>query len=131
MRQTAKLLRDRASDYARTMALEMGKPLRDGSPKRRSAQRHAISMEHAAHFLAREPVATEACSSFVTFNLLGVVLAVMPWNFPFWQVFRFAAPTLMAGNAPCSNTRRTCRRARWRSKRCSTKPDSRRTCSAR
>jgi succinate-semialdehyde dehydrogenase / glutarate-semialdehyde dehydrogenase len=55
--------------------------------------------EHAAGFLARETVPTEARSSFVTFNPLGVVLAVMPWNFPFWQVFRFAAPGLMAGNA--------------------------------
>src|SRR4029453_3293422 len=50
-------------------------------------------------FLALEPVATDARKSFVTFNPLGVVLAVMPWNFPFWQVFRFSPPGLIAGNA--------------------------------
>jgi succinate-semialdehyde dehydrogenase / glutarate-semialdehyde dehydrogenase len=99
MRQTAKLLRERASDYARTMALEMGKPLRDGiAEAQKCATACDFYAEHAARFLAREPVVTEARSSFVTFNPLGVVLAVMPWNFPFWQVFRFAAPALMAGN---------------------------------
>ena len=100
MRQAAKLLRDRAGDYARTMALEMGKPLRDGiAEAQKCATACDFYAEHAERFLAREPIATEARSSFVTFNPLGVVLAVMPWNFPFWQVFRFAAPTLMAGNA--------------------------------
>ena len=100
MRQAAKLLRDRAGDYARTMALEMGKPLRDGiAEAQKCATACDFYAENAARFLAREPIATEARSSFVTFNPLGVVLAVMPWNFPFWQVFRFAAPALMAGNA--------------------------------
>jgi hypothetical protein len=78
----------------------MGKPLRDGVAE---AQKCAFACDfyadNAARFLAREPVATEARASFVTFNPIGVVLAVMPWNFPFWQVFRFAAPGLMAGNA--------------------------------
>ncbi|HXK93193.1 MAG TPA: NAD-dependent succinate-semialdehyde dehydrogenase, partial [bacterium] len=55
--------------------------------------------ENAEKFLAPEPAATEASKSYVTFQPIGVVLAVMPWNFPFWQVFRFAAPALMAGNA--------------------------------
>src|SRR6202040_2649970 len=55
--------------------------------------------ENAERFLAPEPVATEARKSYVAFNPLGVVLAIMPWNFPFWQVFRFAAPGLMAGDA--------------------------------
>src|SRR5216110_16799 len=55
--------------------------------------------EHAARFLAEEPRETDAARSYVRFDPLGPVLAVMPWNFPFWQVFRFAAPALMAGNA--------------------------------
>lgn len=100
LRAAAQLLRTQAESLARLMAHEMGKPVRDGSAE---VQKCAVCCEyfadHAAHMLAREPVATEARSSFVTFNPLGVVLAVMPWNFPFWQVFRFAAPALMAGNA--------------------------------
>ncbi|MBW8718757.1 MAG: NAD-dependent succinate-semialdehyde dehydrogenase, partial [Variovorax paradoxus] len=86
--------------WGRLMAREMGKPLRDGIAE---AQKCAACCEffadNAARLLAREPADTEARTSFVTFNPLGVVLAVMPWNFPFWQVFRFAAPALMAGNA--------------------------------
>src|SRR5881628_3006392 len=100
MRKAAEILRAEASEFARLMAREMGKPVRDGVAE---AQKCALGCEfyadHAARFLAQESVATDARSSFVTFNPLGVVLAVMPWNFPFWQVFRFAAPALMAGNA--------------------------------
>ena len=100
MRKAAEMLRAEAGDYARLMAREMGKPVRDGVGE---AQKCALACdfyaENAERFLAREPVATDARNSFVTFNPLGVVLAVMPWNFPFWQVFRFAAPGLMAGNA--------------------------------
>ena len=54
--------------------------------------------ENAARFLAPEPVATDAAKSFIRYEPLGPVLAIMPWNFPFWQFFRFAAPALMAGN---------------------------------
>src|SRR6478672_13131238 len=100
MRKAASLLRRNARDFAHLMAREMGKPVRDGIAE---AQKCALACEffadHAAKLLAREPVETDARASFVTFNPLGVVLAVMPWNFPFWQVFRFAAPGLMAGNA--------------------------------
>jgi succinate-semialdehyde dehydrogenase/glutarate-semialdehyde dehydrogenase len=100
MRAAAQILRTRADAYARLMAEEMGKPLRDGIAE---AQKCALGCDfyadNAARFLAREPVETEARASFVTFNPLGVVLAIMPWNFPFWQVFRFATPALMAGNA--------------------------------
>jgi succinate-semialdehyde dehydrogenase / glutarate-semialdehyde dehydrogenase len=100
LRAAAQILRTKAEAWARLMAREMGKPLRDGIAE---ALKCALCCEYfadnAAQMLAREPVKTEARTSFVTFNPLGVVLAVMPWNFPFWQVFRFAAPALMAGNA--------------------------------
>ena len=100
MRNAAGVLRADAREYARLMAEEMGKPIRDGIAE---AQKCAAGCdyyaENAERFLAPEPVRTEAHKSFVAFNPLGVVLAVMPWNFPFWQVFRFAAPGLMAGNA--------------------------------
>ncbi|MGZ5094597.1 MAG: NAD-dependent succinate-semialdehyde dehydrogenase [Burkholderiales bacterium] len=100
MRAAAQVLRNKAETYARLMAQEMGKPVRDGIAE---AQKCAVGCEfyadNAERFLAREPVKTEARESFVAFNPIGVVLGVMPWNFPFWQVFRFGAPTLMAGNA--------------------------------
>jgi len=100
MRKAAEILRKEARDFAHLMAREMGKPVRDGvAEAQKCATACDFFAEHAAKFLAREVVKTEARSSFVTFNPLGVVLAVMPWNFPFWQVFRFAAPSLMAGNA--------------------------------
>ncbi|MGH6737564.1 MAG: aldehyde dehydrogenase family protein, partial [Casimicrobiaceae bacterium] len=100
MRKAAQILRAEAHDHARLMAREMGKPVKDGIAE---VQKCALGCDfyadNAARFLERETIATDARKSFVTFNPLGVVLAVMPWNFPFWQVFRFAAPGLMAGNA--------------------------------
>jgi succinate-semialdehyde dehydrogenase/glutarate-semialdehyde dehydrogenase len=100
MRQAAQVLRSNAAEYAQLMAEEMGKPMRAGAAE---VQKCALGCdyyaENAERFLAPEVVKTEARKSFVTFQPLGVVLAVMPWNFPFWQVFRFAAPGLMAGNA--------------------------------
>jgi succinate-semialdehyde dehydrogenase / glutarate-semialdehyde dehydrogenase len=100
MRQAAQVLRSNAAEYARLMADEMGKPVRDGVAE---VQKCAVGCdyyaENAERLLAPEMVKTEARKSFVTFQPLGVVLAVMPWNFPFWQVFRFAGPALMAGNA--------------------------------
>jgi len=99
LRVAAELLRTNAARYAGLMADEMGKPLAQGEAE---AQKCAwvceYYAEHAERFLAPEPVATDATMSFVTFQPLGLVLAVMPWNFPFWQVLRFAAPALMAGN---------------------------------
>ena len=99
LRRAGALLRERQDALAHLMALEMGKPLRDG---RAEAQKCAACCdyyaEHAAGFLADEAVKTDAGRSFISYAPLGVVLAVMPWNFPLWQVVRFAAPALMAGN---------------------------------
>src|SRR3989441_5185106 len=100
MRRAADVLRGNAREYAHLMAVEMGKPIRDGIAEiQKCAGGCDYYAENAERFLAPEPVQTQARKSFVAFNPLGVVLAVMPWNFPFWQVFRFAAPGLMAGNA--------------------------------
>ena len=99
LRRAAALLRERQDELARLMALEMGKPLRDG---RAEAQKCATCCEyyaaHGATFLADEPAATDATRSWLRYQPLGVVLAIMPWNFPLWQAVRFAAPALMAGN---------------------------------
>jgi succinate-semialdehyde dehydrogenase/glutarate-semialdehyde dehydrogenase len=100
MRKLASLIEDETEELARLMTLEMGKPIRAA---RAEAQKCATACrfyaENAAKFLTSEAVPTEASSSYVRFDPLGVVLAVMPWNFPLWQVFRFLAPALMAGNA--------------------------------
>jgi len=100
MRAAAQELRARKAEYAMTMTREMGKPI---SQAEAEVEKCAVTCdyyaEHAAALLAEQPRETEAARSYVRFDPLGVVLAVMPWNFPFWQVFRFAAPGLMAGNA--------------------------------
>jgi succinate-semialdehyde dehydrogenase/glutarate-semialdehyde dehydrogenase len=100
MRRAAAILRERKAAYARTMALEMGKPLAQGEAEvDKCAWACEYYAEHAEAMLARQPRETDASASYVRFDPLGPVLAVMPWNFPFWQVIRFAAPALMAGNA--------------------------------
>ncbi|MFA4947034.1 MAG: NAD-dependent succinate-semialdehyde dehydrogenase [Candidatus Krumholzibacteriia bacterium] len=100
MTKAAAILRSRSEEFARLMALEMGKPVRQGRAEiEKCAWVCEYYAERAASFLEPETIATEARKSFVTYQPLGVVLAVMPWNFPFWQVLRFAAPALMAGNA--------------------------------
>jgi len=95
----AGLLRQRRQELAELMTSEMGKPI---AQSRAEVDKCAwvcdYYAENAASFLAAEQIATDARKSFVAFEPLGVVLAVMPWNFPLWQVFRFAAPALMAGN---------------------------------
>lgn len=99
MRCAGNILRERLGEYSELMALEMGKPLKEGCAEiLKCAQVCDYYADHAAEFLKPEPVQTDATTSFVSFQPLGVILAVMPWNFPFWQVFRFAAPALMAGN---------------------------------
>src|SRR6266404_4474267 len=100
LREVARVLGAKKVEYARLMALEMGKPVAQGEAEvEKCAWGCEYYAEHAARFLAPEPRETDAARSYVRFDPLGPVLAVMPWNFPFWQVFRFAAPALMAGNA--------------------------------
>ncbi|HZZ91885.1 MAG TPA: NAD-dependent succinate-semialdehyde dehydrogenase [Usitatibacter sp.] len=99
MRKTAGILRDRKDELARLMASEMGKPLRQGAAEvEKCAWVCEFYAENAERFLADEDVKSNARRSYVAYRPLGVVLAVMPWNFPLWQVYRFAAPGLMAGN---------------------------------
>ena len=99
MRAAADLLEQDAHALGRLITLEMGRPIAPAIDEiLKSARGCRYYAEHAARFLAEEELATEAARSYVRYEPLGVVLAVMPWNFPFWQVFRFAAPALMAGN---------------------------------
>jgi succinate-semialdehyde dehydrogenase/glutarate-semialdehyde dehydrogenase len=99
MIRVADLLRDRAADYGRLMTEEMGKPVAAGEAEvDKCAWVCDFYAEHAERFLAAEAVATDASRSGIRYEPLGPVLAIMPWNFPFWQHFRFAAPALMAGN---------------------------------
>ena len=100
LKNAAGVLRNKKEEFARLMTLEMGKPI---SQSRAEVEKCAwvcdYYAENADKFLSDEIIVTDAKKSFVTFQPLGVVLAIMPWNFPFWQVFRFASPGLMAGNA--------------------------------
>ena len=98
--RAATLLEERAEELAVLMALEMGKPVTVGQGEARKCAwvcRHYAEM--AENYLRPVAIETEASKSYVVYEPLGVILAVMPWNFPLWQVFRFAAPALMAGNA--------------------------------
>jgi succinate-semialdehyde dehydrogenase/glutarate-semialdehyde dehydrogenase len=99
MKEAAATLHRNREEYARIMALEMGKPIREG---RGEVEKCTWVCDYyagnAARFLAPEPAEGYSSGAYVAFRPLGTVLAVMPWNFPFWQVFRFAAPALMAGN---------------------------------
>jgi succinate-semialdehyde dehydrogenase/glutarate-semialdehyde dehydrogenase len=99
VRGVARELRAHKSGLARLMATEMGKPLNQGeSEVEKCASTCDYFADHAVTLLAHEEVRTDATRSFVSYQPMGVVLGVMPWNFPLWQALRYAAPTVMAGN---------------------------------
>jgi succinate-semialdehyde dehydrogenase / glutarate-semialdehyde dehydrogenase len=99
MHRAAQILTDEREHFGKIMTLEMGKPLAAAIAEvEKSAWVCRFYADHAAEFLADTAITTDASHSFVCYQPLGIILAVMPWNFPFWQVFRFAAPALMAGN---------------------------------
>jgi succinate-semialdehyde dehydrogenase/glutarate-semialdehyde dehydrogenase len=99
MHRAARILEAEKEEFGRLMTREMGKPLAAAvAEAEKCAWVCRFYADHAERFLADEEIETDAERSFVAYQPLGPVLAVMPWNFPFWQVFRFAAPALMAGN---------------------------------
>jgi succinate-semialdehyde dehydrogenase/glutarate-semialdehyde dehydrogenase len=99
MRKAAGILRGKAQAFAKMMAQEMGKPIKEGIEEiNKCALTCDFYADNADKFLQDEVIPAEGTKTLLTYHPIGAVLAIMPWNFPFWQVFRFAAPTLMAGN---------------------------------
>ena len=99
MKKAAAILRQNRDEYARLMAAEMGKPVTGGRAEiEKCAWVCDFYAEKAGQMLADEAAESDGSKAYVAFRPVGVILAIMPWNFPFWQVFRFAAPALMAGN---------------------------------
>ncbi|MGB3650756.1 MAG: NAD-dependent succinate-semialdehyde dehydrogenase [Rivularia sp. (in: cyanobacteria)] len=99
MHKAADILEQDKADFAKIMTLEMGKPYKSAMAEvSKCASVCRYYADKAAEFLADLSVETDANKSYVKYQPLGIILAVMPWNFPFWQVFRFVAPALMAGN---------------------------------
>ncbi len=100
LRNAADILKEKKDELAKLMALEMGKPLAGGQAE---AEKCAWVCEYfadnAEKFLSNETIESDASKSYVAFEPFGTIFAIMPWNYPFWQLFRFAAPSLMAGNA--------------------------------
>ena len=100
MNAAAAILEQRKDELGKMITTEMGKPLKAAIAEvQKCALVCRYYAENAERYLADEQVKTDAAESFIRYEPLGPVLAVMPWNFPFWQVFRFAAPALMAGNS--------------------------------
>ncbi len=99
MNKVAQLLRQNKEEYARTITLEMGKAINEARGEvEKCASTCEYFAQHSERFLADTPITTEAKRTYITYQPTGAVFAIMPWNFPFWQVFRFAIPTIMAGN---------------------------------
>lgn len=99
LKKAGQVLRDNTEEYARMITLEMGKPITESRAEiNKCAWVCDYYADNAVEFLKDEIIETDAQKSFVRHDPIGCVLAIMPWNFPFWQVFRFAAPTLVAGN---------------------------------
>ena len=95
----SKLLKERSKEYGILMAGEMGKPLSQGIAEiEKCAWLCNYYSQNASNFLSPKNIETDNYKSFISFQPIGLVLGVMPWNFPFWQVFRFAIPSLTAGN---------------------------------
>jgi succinate-semialdehyde dehydrogenase/glutarate-semialdehyde dehydrogenase len=100
MRRAGEILEKRRNELGRLITIEMGKPIKAAVAEvAKCANACRYYAEHAEGYLSDEHVKTDARESFIRYEPMGTILAVMPWNFPFWQVFRFAAPALMAGNA--------------------------------
>ena len=99
LRRAAEILERRSDELGRTMTLEMGKPIGAAvAEAKKCALACRFYADTARRYLSDEPIPTDARESWVRYEPLGPILAIMPWNFPFWQVFRFAAPALAAGN---------------------------------
>ncbi|HWZ18629.1 MAG TPA: aldehyde dehydrogenase family protein, partial [Ktedonobacteraceae bacterium] len=99
LHRVASYLRQHKVELARLATLEMGKPIIESEAEvEKCAWNCDFYADNAEKFLTDEQVASSATESYVSYLPLGVILALMPWNFPYWQVFRFAAPALMAGN---------------------------------
>ncbi len=108
LRKVADVLQKNKERYAKLITLEMGKPLREAEYElNKTLSAFDYYIENAPKFLQNEPVQSNATKSYISFEPLGIIFSIMPWNFPFWQVFRFAIPTLISGNvtilkhAPC------------------------------
>ena len=99
LNKAADLLEEKKEEYGKILTQEMGKPIKQAVAEvEKCAWVYRYYAENAEDFLADEAVETDKKRSYIAYQPIGPVLAVMPWNFPFWQVFRFAAPSLMAGN---------------------------------